>query len=611
MNKKQFTFSRNTFLKNSSYTGLLSFFSLQGCFIKAQNSDSKNKALLDFFNAVPTSTEDIVQVPRGFRAEVLVSWGDPLFKNSPKFNQKNTAADQELQFGDNNDAFFVYPLGPNRALLVSNNEYTNYRFLFENEGKSLTADQVKKAQAAVGVSIVEITKSGDNWKIDSQSNLNRRITANTEMLISGPAAGHDLIKTNADKTGLKVLGTFNNCANGKTPWGTYLTCEENFNGFFGTDREFNPNEAQKRYGINSKSFYRWHKHDQRFDLTVEPNEGNRFGYVVEIDPMDPKSTPKKRTALGRFKHENAECILDEQGHLVVYMGDDERGEFLYKYRSKQPFKEGDRTHNDKLLDEGTLFVAVFNGEIIDMKGEGMWVELSHGENGLTKENGFPDQATILINARLAATHVGATPMDRPEWVACHPSTKDVYVTLTNNKNRGKVDGQDVDAVNPRKSNPYGHIVKIQYVRGSHSKTTFKWDLFAMAGNPSIHKDLYAGSSNITVENMFNSPDGISFDYKNRMWIMTDGNYSNSGLFLGMGNNQLLCADTESGEIKRFLSGPNSCEVTGLDFSEDRKTLFVGIQHPGEWKPDSHFPGGGTSIPRSSIIQIRREDGKEI
>ena len=565
------------------------------------------------FKGIPASTADTIILPEGYQYQVLASWGDPIFPDAPAFDPsgKTLASAQERQFGDNNDGMSFFPLDANRGVLAINHEYINPELMFAHQGKAMTAEDVKTSQAAHGVSVIEVVKQDGRWVVDKAGKLNRRITASTPMDITGPAAGHDLMKTSADATGTKALGTINNCANGFTPWGTYLTCEENFNNYFGTaDAAFALSDHMKRYGIESKDTrYHWSQFDERFDIAKNPNEMNRFGWVVEIDPMDPNSTPKKHTALGHIKHENAEVVVNPDGRLVVYMGDDERGEYLYKFVSSGHYKAEDKQANSKLLDEGTLYVAKFNSANNELKGQGEWIELTHGKNGLTKENGFADQGEVLIKTRQAATQVGGTTMDRPEWVAVHPNGKTVFCTLTNNKNRGKKDNQPIDGVNPRAENPYGQIVRWTPTNADHAANTFDWDLFVLAGNPTVHKEgLMAGSANINPKNMFNSPDGIGFDKDGRLWIQTDGNYSNKKEFGGMGNNQMLCADPNTGEIRRFLTGPVACEVTGLTFTPDYTTMFVGIQHPGEDLEPSHFPAGGDSKPRSSVIVITRTDG---
>jgi len=567
------------------------------------------------FIKVAASTADTFEVPHGYIAKPLISWGDPILSGAPVFDESGLqpASAQAGQFGDNTDGMSFFPLSEDRALLAVNNEYTNYKLLFTHRGDAMTSDDVKKAQAAHGVSIFEVNRSADDsWEYSKESKYNRRITANTEMLLTGPAAGHALMQTSADRSGKKVLGTFNNCANGETPWGTYLTCEENFNGYFAssdTASDAGLDKHRKRYGLKNKDRgYQWYKFDQRFDMSKEPNEPHRFGWVVEIDPRDPTSTPLKRTSMGRFKHENAAVTIADNGHIVVYLGDDERGEHIYKFVSRQRYNPADKVANRSLLEEGTLYAARFNAEDGELKGQGEWLELSYGKNGLTRENGFNSQAEVLIYAREAATIVGATTMDRPEWVAVHPKTKTVCCTLTNNKNRGKKDNQPVSGPNPRAENKYGQIVRWSEQNSDNTADSFNWDLFLIAGNPTIHKDFYAGSANINDENMFNSPDGLGFDNDGRLWIMTDGKYSNEGDFEGMGNNQVLAADPDTGEVRRFCTGPIACELTGLAFTPDQRTMFIGVQHPGEKDKPSHFPAGGNSKPRSTIMVIQRKDG---
>lgn len=602
--------SRRGFLLGSAAIGAGTFLAINP--IAKAVAASMDSSLLNF-TAIPTSTSDSIEVPKGYSTSNLMSWGDPILPNAPAFNANGMqdSNTQAMQFGDNTDGMSIFSISQDRAILAVNNEYTNYQFLFPHQGEAMTADDVKKAQAALGVTIVEIVRKNGQWIIDKNGKANRRITSNTEMLITGPAAGHALLKTKADPTGTKVLGTINNCANGETPWGTYLTCEENFNGFFGAEVDEDKgevltlNDDYKRYGVQAKqSKYQWHNFDERFDLTKNPNEANRFGWVVEIDPNDPTSTPLKRTALGRLKHENAALTLSDDGHAVVYLGDDERGEHLYKFVSKNKYQEGNNSANRNLLEEGTLFVAKFSMYEDKLEGDGQWLELTYGKNGLTKENGFNSQAEVMIFTRLAATQVGATTMDRPEWVAIHPDKKHVFCTLTNNKNRGVKEGQDVGGPNPRAENHYGQIVRWSPTNSNHSSDTFKWDLYLIAGNPEVHTSgLYAGSDNINKDNMFNSPDGIGFDKTGRLWIQTDGDFSNEGNFAGQGNNQMLCGDPNTGEIRRFLTGPIGCEITGLTFSEDQKTMFVGVQHP-----TGNFPAGGENKPRSTIVMISKDDG---
>ncbi|QLL12957.1 PhoX family protein [Pseudomonas chlororaphis] len=569
------------------------------------------------FEGIAAATSDTITLPPGYKSSVLISWGQPLQKNGPAFDPSGngTAAAQEVQFGDNNDgmSLFAFPDDKNRALMAINNEYTNYRYLYPHGGMPQSAEDVRKALASEGVSVIEVQRRNGQWQFVQGSRYNRRIHGNAPIRLSGPAAGHALMKTSADKSGRKVLGTFQNCANGKTPWGTYLTCEENFTDCFGSSNAQQTFDvAQKRYGASASSRdINWHQFDPRFDLAKNPNELNRHGWVVEIDPFDPQSKPIKRTALGRFKHENAALAETRDGRAVVYMGDDERGEFIYKFVSRDRINHRNPKANRDLLDHGTLYVAIFDngdGNPDHPKGQGKWVELSHGKNGIDASSGFADQAEVLIHARLAASVVKATRMDRPEWIVVSPKDGQVYCTLTNNSKRGE-DGQPVGGPNPREKNVYGQILRWQTGRGDHGSMDFTWDLFVVAGNPAVHAGQpKGGSSNITPQNMFNSPDGLGFDKAGRLWILTDGDSSNTGDFAGMGNNQMLCADPDTGEIRRFMVGPVGCEVTGITFSPDQRSLFVGIQHPGENGGSTfpeHLPNGK---PRSSVMVITREDG---
>ena len=558
------------------------------------------------FQSIPANTMDSITVPNGYSWYPVISWGDPLWSNLGEFdhNNRGTAASQELAFGDNNDGMHFFEHN-GRFIMAVNSEYTNLNIIHGNNAsqKPETDDDVRKNMAAHGINIIEVTQRNGRWGLVTDSMYNRRITPQTPMEITGPAAGHDLLKTAADASGTRALGTWNNCGNGYTPWGTYLTCEENFNGYFSSSDANNvPSDELKRYGVgNSDWGYNWARVDERFDISKHPNEPNRAGYIVEIDPTDPNSVPKKRTALGRFKHENAALAIAGDGHVVVYLGDDERGEFLYKFISERKYAQGGDNRN--LLEDGTLYVAKF-----DENQRGRWLALTPETTGMSK-------AEICVHTRQAASKVGATTMDRPEWVTVNPNKVEAYCALTNNKNRAVKTNAGGDATpafgpNPRPKNNYGQIVRWAPLDGDHNSNEFEWDLFVMAGNPTVHNDTYAGSENINAENMFNSPDGLTVDNTGMVWIQTDGNYSNAKDFAGMGNNQMLCADSATGEIRRFLVGPKECEVTGMTWSSDRRTLFVGIQHPGE-KGDSHWPGGRNSVPRSSVIAITRQDGRQI
>lgn len=558
------------------------------------------------FKAIAANTLDTITLPQGYKWQTVAKWGDPMWSDAPDFNHltRGTAASQARAFGDNNDGMALFQKD-GKNILACNNEYTNTKVMFGNRDSQLpeNEDDIIKSMNAHGISVVEITEEDGRWEIIKDSPFNRRITPITPMEITGPARGHDLMRTSADPDGTTALGTWNNCGNGRTPWDTYLACEENFNAYFThPDKNFKPKGALKRYGVGARNRgLGWEKIESRFDITKEPNECNRAGYIVEIDPMDPTSTPKKRTALGRLKHENAEVVIAANGHIVVYMGDDERGEYLYRFVSSGKYTLGG--DNSNLLDDGTLYAALFNDD-----QTGKWLALT------PQTTGMESLAKICIHTRQAASKVKATTMDRPEWVAANPNKVEAYCALTNNKNRGIKanaggDETPLNGVNPRKANQYGQIVRWEPDNGDHTAEGFKWDLFVLAGNPTVKKGLEAGSQNINASNMFNSPDGIAFDSKGFLWIQTDGKYSNEGDFIGMGNNQMLVGDTETSEIRRFLVGPREAEITGVTWTADRKTMFVGIQHPGErGKGDSHFPDGGDTIPRSAVIAITREDG---
>ena len=607
--------SRRDFIKQTSVIGMASFASastLGGALAATQDVNTN----LMGFRPVPANSLDTVTVPEGYSYNILVSWGDPIMPGGVSFDNatRGTAQSQALAFGDNNDGMELYHLAENRAILAVNNEYTDIQRIMPG-GEAVTIDDINKGRLAHGVSIIEIERDGNRgWRLVRDSQYNRRITPDTEMEITGIARGSDLLKTSYDPSAAMARGTWSNCGAGRTPWGTYLTCEENFDGYFPKTKELdNLPDEYKRYGVGEKDWgHNWQKEDKRFDINAEPNEPNRAGYVVEIDPAEPNSTPRKLTSLGRFKHENAECIVNADGRIVVYMGDDERGEYLYKFVSNRRYDPARGKANSELFEQGTLYVAKFHESDGRLSGRGEWIALVHGRNGLTRANGFEDQAHIQVFARNAATFVKATTMDRPEWVAAHPHNSSVYVALTNNKNRGKKKNrggieQVVSGPNPRAENNYGQILRWIPDEDDHAGTEFSWNLFVVAGNPLVKEGLYKGTANINPDNMFNSPDGIKFDNHGRLWIQTAGEFSNEGDYEGMGNNQMLCADPLTGEIKRFLVGPVGCEVTGATFSEKGTEMFIGIQHPGEDNTASTFPYG-ESVPRSSVVVIYKDDG---
>jgi len=573
------------------------------------------------FASIPVSSADSVVVAAGYRVSVLYRWGDETgIAGAPpapfRPDASNSAAEQALQAGMHHDGMHFFPLpkgssASDRGLLVVNHEYTDDGLLHADGMNSWSREKVFKSQYAHGLSVIEVRRRDGAWARVRPSRYARRITARTPIAVAGPAAGHPLLRTQADPDGREILGTFNNCAMGWTPWGTYLACEENFNDYF--HHSGAPTPAEKRYGIRKGGLgYRWHEHDERFDAARHPNEPNRFGWVVEMDPYDPASKPVKRTALGRIKHESATVTRAADNRVVVYSGDDQRFEYIYKFVSRGRFDPQARTANRGLLDEGTLYVARF-----DAAGHGQWIALEHGRNGLDAASGFADQADVLVRARAAADRVGATKMDRPEWIAVNPRTQEVYATLTNNARRGRAGFPGADAANPRAPNVYGHILRWRERDGDAAAETFDWSVFLLAGDPAQPDPARRGTTGLA----FGGPDGLHVDGRGMLWIMTDVSASRLGreAFAPLGNNQLLAADPASGELRRFLVGPVNCEITGLSQTPDGRTFFLNIQHPGEVpdarsdpaKPDrySAWPEGRPGArPRSATIVIERADG---
>lgn len=583
---------------------------------QAISAGSAGTGSLIGFESIPVTNVDGLFVPKGYTATPAFMWGEPIGMsgNTPEWKPDvtNTASEQEAQLGMHHDGMHYFPLdGSKRGLLVINHEYTDDGLLHPDGMSTWNADKVKKSMAAHGVSVIEIEQSGGQWKIVRPSQYARRVTAYTPMAVSGPASGHPLMKTEADPAGNRVLGTLNNCAHGFTPWGTYLTCEENFAFYFNGQEK--PSAHEKRWGIvkNGRG-YRWNEFEPRFNVAEHPNEHNRFGWVVEIDPMDPTSTPIKRTALGRAAHEGAWVTQTKDGRAVVYMGEDAQFEYIYKFVSRDRIKPGGYAANRDLLDHGTLYVAKFNED-----GTGRWIEITQGKNNLTPANGFENQGDVLIKSRQASDLVGATKMDRPEWIAIDPNTSEVYCTLTNNTRRGAENRPAVDAANPRANNAMGNIIKWKE-SGDVDSDRFTWEHFVLAGDPNNARPEAKG--NIKGDS-FGSPDGLWFDPRGVMWIQTDAHATNmyKGEYAGLGSNMMLAADPRTGEIRRFLVGPYNCEVTGIVCTPDMRTMFVNIQHPGESPTDrsdpndptkySTWPSGQQGVrPRSATVIIRKDDG---
>ncbi len=593
------------------------------------------------FTPVPVGREDAVTLPEGYRYQVLGAWGTPITGEMPAFAPDNTGAEQGMQTGMHHDGMHFFPIDGSSedGLLTVNHEYIEPRFLHaaKLQGQAVDGDTVPmladglrddddvlKEMNAHGVSIFRTAKGADgSWAVVEDPQ-NRRITALTEMQISGPVRGSAHVVTKFSPDGTRTRGTFNNCAHGVTPWNTYMAAEENWAGYF-VNTGPQPREHD-RYGVaDDEGRYKWEKaaggtnEYLRFNATPTDasaaddyrNEPNTFGYMVEIDPFDPDSMPVKRTHLGRFAHEGVVFAPPILGRpIVCYSGDDSRFEYLYKFVSSKPYAEGDR---GEILDEGTLHVARFNED-----GTGDWLALTPGVNGLTPKNGFADLADIIVNTRLAADHVGATKMDRPEWGTVDPNSGEIYFTLTNNNRRTQT---QVDAVNPRAKNNFGQIVRWRYAGGDQAAAQFEWDLFVIAG-PVTESVTFNGRA-LGEDNIFACPDGIWCDADSRLWIQTDmGDLGpdHSGPMKDFGMNQMLAADPKTGEIRRFLTGPWGQEVTGVVTTPDQRTMFVNFQHPGgHASPEqfavgdygSSFPDGAGTVPRSATIVITREDGGKI
>lgn len=555
---------------------------------------------------VPTISDD-------YEFQVLIPYGTALAPGVPSWDgdgaNRPTAAEAAEQVGIGHDGMWFFPMkekwsfrswgkGHNgfgfwddrdgwwgngkhgrastHGVLAINHEFgTNFHVLGKDMPESL--EDVRISQHSHGVSCVELTKRHGEWQV-VRSYLSRRIHINTPVLFSGPVAGHALLETPA---GNFPAGTANNCANGYTPWGTYLTCEENFNGYFGATVEWTPTEQQQRYGFATDGFgYGWHLFDPRFDLSNPEyrNEENRFGWIVEIDPMRPWQPPVKRTGLGRFKHEGVALAVGKGGRVVGYMGDDEAFDYIYKFVSSYNWKWL-TLWGLSPLDHGTLYVARFNDD-----GSGDWLELTIDNPALAAQ--FADQAEVLTYARLAADVLGATPMDRPEWTSVAPNGE-VYCTLTNNTGR-----TTPNAANPSAPNPDGHIIRWRD-SNHHVGTRFTWEIFLLAADKR------------GTEETFTDPDGIFVDPDGRVFIQTDGGQPD-GL-----NNQMVVAHPKTAEVKRLFTGVTGDEITGMAFTPDRRTMFINTQHPGGGDPTvANFPApqGSGRVPRDSTVVIRRKDG---
>lgn len=600
------------------------------------------------FDSIPGSLTDSIAVAAGYTAQVLAPWGTPLNNNAAawKNDGTNTSADQANAVGMHHDGMHYFPLNGSSedGLLCINHEYID-RNALHADSETRNAEYVRKQINAHGVSVVRVQLKDGEWKVVDNDYYNRRFTAASPMKLSGPVAQTSHTVTPYSNDGDMTRGTINNCGNGYTPWGTYLTCEENWPGYFVAE-EATQTADQKRIGMTTPTsgWYKWH--DQagdsteqrgefaRFNVTPDStktakddwrNEANGYGYIVEIDPYDPTTLPTKRTAMGRFRHEGVVFGKLEAGKpMVFYSGHDARFEYLYKFVSSANWDPADANPVDRLatgakyMDKGTLYVARF-----DEKGNGAWLPLtlsSATTTGGTLADTFASEAEIIINTAGAADLVGATPMDRPEWTAVDPVTGSVYLTLTNNTKRTTT----VNAANPRLNNKFGHIVR--WDDDATDPTKFTWDIFVF-GSPE-NGDAETNLSGLGELNQFASPDGLVFDSRGIMWIQTDNgasevtSYTNdqmlavipSNLKTEGGDYQTINKDNQS-ELRRFFVGPNGCEVTGLAITPDQTTFFINIQHPGNWPAynttDATKATGSTVRPRAATVVVRKTDGGKI
>ncbi len=619
-------FSRRRLLKGSLVAGAaLSVPSLQGCSPQpgGRVEDPETAALPVSgrfnFEEIARGSDQTHHVPAGYDLDVLLRWGDPLFSDSPDFDpQSQTAAAQSRQFGYNCDFVGFLPLPSDadevpRGLLCVNHEYTSSALMFPGVAadypSSMTAERCAVEMAAHGGSVVELKLVADRWQVVRDSAYNRRIMADgTPMAFSGPAAGSSRLAIGSDPSGTRATGTLNNCAGGVTPWGTYLLAEENFHGYFqgelAEDHPETPNH--QRYGVPG-GWFQWGRHRDEFNVSSEPNAPNRFGWVVEVDILDPQSTPKKRTALGRFKHEGAESVIAPDGRVVVYMGDDERFEYVYKFVTEGRYDPDNRSANLDLLDKGTLFVARFNED-----GSLNWLPLIHGQGPLTTANGFASQADVVIECRRAADLLGATPMDRPEDVEAQPDTGRAYVMLTNNTLR---EADDVNAANPRANNAFGHILEITSPDGDHASDSARWDILVQCGDPEDPSFAAVWNPATSPNGWFGSPDNCAFDASGRLWVATDGNQATGAA------DGLWGIETDGplrGTGYAFFRAPVGAEVCGPRFTPEGKTLFLAVQHPGDGRqatfesPTTRWPDFAQDMPpRPSVVSIYRQDGGPI
>ena len=591
------------------------------------------------FSELTWGNDETHHIAEGYDANVLLRWGDPITADAPDFDVMNQTVEAQLkQFGYNNDyvGFTALNADGTRGLLCVNHEYTNEEVMFPGLGrqdrdgfKGMTKELVDIEMAAHGGSVVEIAQdSGGTWALVKESPYNRRSTPyNTEMVLDGPAAGSDRMKTNDDPTGLAVMGTINNCAGGMTPWGTYLMAEENFHGYFWTDVKDADDKAdvsahtdaasKKRYGVPG-GWYAWGKYYDRWNIDKEPNMPNKYGWVVEVDPRNPDAKPIKHTALGRFRHEGAETTVSKDGHLVIYSGDDNRFDYQYKYVSSGTVNDETAVFGSSLFSDGTLYVARF-----DADGTVEWMPLVHGQGPLTAENGFESQADVLIDTRLAADLLGATPMDRPEDAQPGPNGT-AYLMLTNNTRRTP---EQVNAANPRPESSFGHIIEIKEANEDHAATRGTWSILVKCGDPAIEEVGAQWNPETSENGWFGSPDNAAIDADGRLWISTDqgSGWGKTGKSDGLYS--LETAGDLRGHSKLFFRCPVGGELCGPYFHDSGETLFLAVQHPGtdgtkDFKgfernstfedPATRWPDFDPSMPpRPSVVVVTKQGGGKI
>ena len=572
-------------------------------------------------------------VAAGYDARILLRWGDPLFPDSPEFDPLNqTPEAQAKQFGYNNDyvGYITIEGSSEHGLLVVNHEYTNAHLMFpgivsvagegaEAEVTVAPADQkrVDIEMAAHGGTIVEIEKADGVWSVVRDGRKNRRITATTEMAITGPAAGHPRLQTSADaerharSSAPSTTAPAASRPGAPTSWPRRTSTA--------TSSASCPKAMpRRRTTIGSAcrtATYEWGNFYDRYDISKEPNEPNRFGWIVEVDVEDPTSLPRKRTALGRFKHEGAESIVNGDGRVVFYLGDDERFDYVYKFVTAGTFNPDDRAANMDLLDAGTLYVARF-----DEGGAVAWLPLVHGEGPLTEANGFASQADVLIETRRAADLLEATPMDRPEDIEPDSGRGRVYVMLTNNTRR-----EEANPANPRIDNAFGHIIEIAEANGDFAATEGTWEILLKCGDPSVAEVGATFSTETTANGWFGMPDNCAIDADGRLWVATDGNSPGE-----TGRTDGLWAVGTEGEAARtsrlFYRVPVGGELCGPMPTPDLATFFVAVQHPGDggddWEgfgrpsyfedPSTRWPDFADGMPmRPSVVAITRQGGGKI